>query len=136
MSTQLFTKQGRRYVPWGNADDRWDADVMAVGTFRLVHCPAPGHYRYSHDVTPDTAAFVAACELAAVAMERAILDAATHRPSASASYTPEQQVIIERFRQDMVATGGVLPVWWQTSSAREIAQAGIDAVRQVLEVEG
>jgi hypothetical protein len=44
----LYIKKGRRYIPWGNLGDRnWhDGDPMRIGTFRLIHCPAPGHYRF------------------------------------------------------------------------------------------
>ena len=56
MSEQLYVKRGRRYVPWGNGA-HWDMDIdaMKVGTFRLIYCPEPGHYRYRYDVIPDTA---------------------------------------------------------------------------------
>ena len=132
--TTLYTKQGRRYVVWGDTE-HWDVnhDNMRVGTFRLTHCSSPGAYRYRHDVTPDTAAFLAACEVAAAAMEREIATAAAARPFTNSAYTPEQQAIIERFRSEMAATCVVPPVWWRSSSAREIAEAGIDAVRRIHE---
>ena len=104
---------------------------MPVGSFRLTYCVAPGHYRYSHGVMPDTAAFLAAAEVAQVAMERAMAEAAMSGPGNGNTYTPQQRQIIERFRQEMAAAGALMPTWWHSSSAREIAQAGIDAVRRL-----
>ena len=37
--------------------------------------------------------------------------------------------LIERFRADMAEACGLVPSWWQHSSARDISQAAIDAVR-------
>lgn len=130
--TVLYEKVGRRYRVWGNTrDHRFHGDdVMKVGTFRLTYCPAPGHYRYSHGVTPDKEAFVAAAEVARHAMEEAMRDAAisTPRPQEGREYTPEQQAIVEQFRKDMAAAGALVPEWWVGVTAYEIAQAGIDAV--------
>lgn len=131
MTTTLYTKQGRRYLPWGTAE-HWttDADVMRVGTFRLTSCPAGGHYRHRYDVTPETAGFAAAAEIARQAMEDAIKARAVATPSGSlAPYTKRQREIIERFRAEMAAAGGLLPTHWQQADAREIAEAGIQAVR-------
>jgi hypothetical protein len=105
MTEQLYVKKGRRYVPWGNTAS-WNSgnDAMKIGTFRLIHCPEPGYYRYRHDVTPDTAAFLAAAGLAQHAMEKAIHERAIATPldsSISVPHTPEQQAIIEKFRHDM-----------------------------------
>lgn len=128
--TTLYRKEGRRYVVVGHAEKYDYGDVMKPGTWRMAYCYESGARRYNYDVKPDTASFVAACELAAEAMERAIratIDA--HPPPGERPYTREQREILERFRADMTATGGFLPHWWDYSSAREIAQAGIDAVR-------
>ena len=130
-TTTLYTKQGRRYVPYGNVSD-WryhDGDIMRAGEFRLTHCVADGSTRYIYNVTPDNAAFLAACSIAQVAMEQAMGEAATSKPDSTVFYTPQQQKIIERFRQEMAAAGGLLPVFWRNSSAAEIAAAGIAAVR-------
>lgn len=130
MSEQLFTKRGLRYVPYGHAA-RYDTDVLRAGTWRLTYCHADGSSRYSYDVRPDTASFLAACELAAHAMECAIANAVVASPSRGGitPYTRSQLALIERFRADMAAVGGMVPSYWQHSTAREIAQAGIDAVR-------
>jgi hypothetical protein len=129
-ATTLYTKRGRRYVPYGNVSD-WryrDGDLLRAGEFRLTHCVGDGLTRYIYNVTPDTAAFLAACSIAQVAMEQAIMEAAKLKPEPMA-YTPKQQEIFERFRQEMAAAGGLLPIYWRDSSAAEIAAAGIAAVR-------
>ena len=134
--TTLYVKRGRRYIPWGHLEQDWhrDGDLMPIGTFRLVHCPAPGHYRTTHDVTPDTAAFLAAAEIAAAAMEQAMRERAVAVPQlGNTPYTAEQRRLIEQFRQDMAATGALVPSYWTSSSAYEIARAGIQAVRRVRE---
>lgn len=128
-TTTLYTKRGRRYVPYGNVSD-WryrDGDAMRVGEFRLTHCVGDGLTRYIYNVTPDTAVFLAACSIAQVAMEQAIMEAAKLKPEPM-TYTPKQQEIFERFRQEMAAAGGLLPIYWRDSSAAEIAAAGIAAV--------
>jgi hypothetical protein len=51
----------------------------------------------------------------------------------STPLTPEQLAIIERFRIEMATTGALLPTWWTTASAADIARAGIDAVRRRVE---
>jgi hypothetical protein len=126
----LYRKEGRRYVVLGHAE-RYDyGDVMKPGTWRLSYCYADGGRRYTYAVKPDTASFVAACELAGEAMEQAIratIDA--HPAPGERPYTREQQEILDKFRSDMTAAGGFLPHWWEYSSARDIAQAGIDAVK-------
>lgn len=129
--TTLYVKQGRRYHPWGHLEENWHQDPMPAGTFRLVHCVESGHYRTTHDVTPDTAAFLAAAELAAVAMEEEMRQRAVALPQlGSTPCTAEQRRLIEQFRRDMATTGALVPAYWTHASAREIAQAGIDAVRE------
>ncbi len=131
MKTALYEKRGRRYVPWGNACS-WDRDLdhMKAGTFRMTACEGKGSYRYEYEVTPDTAGFVAAAAVARLAMEQAMQAAAIGKPSGELQrYTKRQLEIIERFRAEMAAAGGLMPTWWGIASARDIAQAGIDAVR-------
>jgi len=127
--TVLYHKVGRKYVVYGRAD-AWDADVMRAGQWRMTYCYADGGRRYSYDVTPDTASFAAACELSAAAMEAAINDAAIAHPQEPAvPYTLRQRSAIERARVDLAAVGLLTPIRWNGSSARDIAQAGIDAVK-------
>ena len=131
MTEQLYFKRGRRYFPWGNGDYRdMDKDAMQAGSCRLIYCPEPGHYRYRYDVTPDSASWVAAAMVAEHAMQEAMAARAIASPS-SVQNTPEQQRIIEQFRKDMAAAGGLAPSYWTHGAPWEIAKAGVDAVRQL-----
>ena len=128
----LYVKKGRRYVPWGTLIDHWDShpDVLRVGQCRLTYCPEQGHKRYIYDVTPDTAAFLAAAQIAQHAMEEAMLQKAIAQPSADpVPYTEEQYALIQEFRQHMSQLGGLVPSYWVHGTAYEIAKAGIDAVK-------
>lgn len=42
-------------------------------------------------------------------------------------YNKRQLAIVEKFRGEMEAAGGLLPSWWQHSSAYEIAKAAVNA---------
>jgi len=126
----LYIKKGRRYYPWGNQS--FANDVMKVGTFRLTYCPENGHYRYTQNVTPDTATFLAAASVAQWAMEQAILERAKSKPQpAPVPWTEKQLKLIEQFRSDMAATGALIPNYWMDSTAYEIAYAGIKAVEEI-----
>jgi hypothetical protein len=131
VSEQLYVKRGRRYHPWGNGD-HWghDCDAMEAGTCRLIHCPEPGHYRQRSIVSPDAAAWVAAAMVAEHAMQEAIAARAIAAPQV-APYTPKQLRLIEQFRRDMAAAGGLTPIYWTHSTPGEIVRAGIDAVRKL-----
>ena len=127
----LYIKKGRRYYLWGNTQDRWhrDGDVMRVGSFRLVACLAPGFKRYISSVTPDTASFLAAAEIARHAMEEEIHKMRVAQPhDQPKENTEEQTKIIEKFRADMAATGALVPDYWTYNTPHEIALAGIEAV--------
>ena len=124
----LYEKIGRRYVP------KWDVwndpkDLMKPGQFRLTYAYGDGGYRYEYDVTPSTAAWVAASMLAQHAIEEAIREAAPAKPSEPRVYTKKQQEIIKRYRAEMAAAGGNLPEWWAITSPRDIAKAAIEAVK-------
>ena len=66
----------------------------------------------------------------------ALMDAAaTSCPNLTRSekgkpYTKTQLQIINRFRDEMVATGAMLPEWWTVSSAASIADAAIKAIEE------
>lgn len=124
----LYIKKGRRYFPWGNHS--FANDIMKAGTFRLTYCPEDGHYRYTYDVTPDTASFLAAACIAQWSMEQAILEKAKSAPKPQPEWTEEQKKLIEKFRDDMAKTGALIPEYWTSSTAYEIAQAGIKAVEE------
>ena len=133
--TTLYEKRGRRYHVWGDHQE-WhrEGDILRVGQSRLVTCLEPGAYRYIYGVKPDAAAFVAAAQVAAHAMAEAMHEKAKYAPQAGGTpHTPEQQKLIEKFRDDMAAAGALVPTYWMSSTASEIAQAGIDAVRRLTE---
>lgn len=125
----LYEKVGRRYYP------KWDVwcdprDMMKPGQFRLTYAYGEGGRRYEYDVTPATAAWVAAAMLARHAIEEAIREAAPAKPSEPRVYTKKQQNIIKRYRAEMATAGGNLPEWWSITSPRDIAKAAIDAVNK------
>ena len=131
MSEPLYQKVGRKYAP-AYSSIEWERDCMRVGTFRLTYAVADGSQRYSYNVTPDTAAWAAAADVARAAMESAI-SAAVHATAkfdtGPRPYTKRQLEILERFGEEMRAAGGLLPSWWQHTSSREIADAAVNSVR-------
>ncbi len=127
----LFRKVGRRYVPaYSLADWSYDKDLMPVGSFRLVHAYSDGGRRYAYEVTPDTAAWVAAATLAAHAMTEAIHKANQRTIASGTPWTKKQQEAIKQANAILEAAG----IWsgrgWTTAQAYVVAQAGIDAVTQ------
>lgn len=127
----LFRKVGRRYVPaYSLADWNYDKDLMPVGSFRLVHAYSDGGRRYAYDVTPDTAAWVAAATLAAHAMTEAIHKANQLTVSSPKPLTKKQQEAIRQANAILEAAG----IWsgrgWTTAQAYDVAQAGVDAVKR------
>ena len=125
----LYEKRGRKYVPvverWLNGDD----DQMAVGTFRLIYCYSEGGRRYEYNVTPATASWVAAAMIAREAMEQAIRDATPAKPKAR-KLTKRQQDILIRYRKEMADAGGMLPEWWEYTSAWDLSNIAIKAVEE------
>jgi hypothetical protein len=85
---------------------------------------------YRYDVKPDTAGFLAAASIAEKAVEEAILKSIAARPSRNAiPYTKKQIAILERYRKEMSEAGGLLPEWWQHTSAWELSKVMTTAVR-------
>lgn len=135
MSEILYRKVGRKYVPAYDVTRAYDNDHMAVGTWRMVYAYADGGRRFEYGVTPDIASFRAASMLAKEAMIVAMDAAAKSCPNLTRSakgkpYTTTQMQIINRFRDEMVATGAMLPEWWTVSSAPAIADAAIKAIEE------
>jgi len=127
--TTLYQKIGRRYVP---VSTRWndDSDQMKVGQFRLTYCYTKGGCKYEYNVTPATASWKAAAMVAREAMEKAIQEKSVARPHQSLPYTRRQVVIINRFRKEMKEAGGLLPHWWEHTSAYELSEAAVKAVEE------
>ena len=116
-------KPNGRYEPVAEAEN-YSYVVMPDG-FTLTY-RKDGLTQWEYGVTPDSAGFVAAAMVSRIAMEDAIRVAATYRPQTERPYTKKQLACIEQFKRDM---GFSCPAWWQQTTAREIVQAGIDAVR-------
>ena len=129
---RLYIKAGRRYVEWGDVQRyNADEDMMRAGTWRMTFCPRNGEHRYRYDVTPDTASFVAAAELARDAMERAITEMAKAKPQVGVTpYTKKQQKALAMAREILAEAGVMWPAYWEHASASAIAEAGIRAVRE------
>jgi hypothetical protein len=122
-----------RYKVWGHHQE-WHGDTMKPGQLRLEHCAADGSRRYRYDVAPDTAAFLAAADVAAVAMEKAIREAAKMQlQGQQRRLTARQQAVMREVRRMMDEAGLLAPMWWGSASDRDIATAGIAAVRAVHE---
>jgi hypothetical protein len=64
----LYKRVGRKYIPVSAHWSDCNGDQMATGTFRLTYAYADGGKRYEYEVTPDTAAAVAAMTIAKKAM--------------------------------------------------------------------
>ena len=127
----LYRKEGRRYIPtYSLAAWNYEGDMMPVGSFRLVHAYSDGGRRYAYDVTPDTAGWVAAATLAVHAMTEAIHKANRHTIAGGTPWTKKQQAAIAQSNAILEAAG----IWsgrgWTTAAAHDVAQAGIDAVKQ------
>ena len=127
----LYRKEGRRYIPTYSLSE-WsdDKDLMPAGSFRLVHAYSDGGRRYAYNVTPDTAAWVAAATLAVHAMTEAIHKANQHTIASGTPWTKKQQAAIAQANAILEAAG----IWgrrgWTTAAAHDVAQAGIDAVKR------
>lgn len=128
MEEVLYKKVGRKYIPIRQTFGSYDLPTMKVGSFVLTYAYADGGQSYTYDVTPDTASFVAASKVAQKAMEEAIQEKCKYRPE-HVKWTKKQQDIMADFQQQMFEAGGNMPTWWTSASGYEIAQAGIDAVR-------
>ena len=125
----LYRKVGRKYVPaYSLADWSYDKDLMPVGSFRLVHAYSHGGRRYAYNVTPDTAAWVAAATLAVHAMTEAIHKANQFTVPSPKPWTKKQLAAIAQANAILEAAG----IWsgrgWTTAQAYDVAQAGVDAV--------
>lgn len=120
----------RYTLAYSHINDYHIVDAMKVNTFRLVHAYGEGGRRYHYDVTPDTAAFVAAASIAEKAMIDAMLDASKVQPAQDLSkYTIKQLEAIRKARDIMEAAGCFINQW-QYAGVHDIVKAGIDAVKK------
>ena len=125
MTTEIWYRRNPngRYTP-----------VLQAELYNYVTTPADGFTltfkkggmtSYQYNVTPDTASFKAAATVCRLAMEEAIEEASQSSPHMCYEYSKKQLALIAKFKEDM---GGMQPLWWTGSSARDVAQAGVDAV--------
>ncbi len=130
-SVLLYEKVGRRYKPVSRGFE-YEHLSIPVGTFVLIHAYREGGKQFIYDVTPDTAAFKAAANIAKKAMVDAMEKASPAKPQIGVfkPYTQKQLALIEKFRMDMAEAGGLVPDFWQFQRLEDIAQAGIDAVNE------
>lgn len=127
--TTLYEKYGRRYIPVYDGEI-YNYDLMKVGTFRLTYAYLNGGRRYSYDVAPDTAGFCAAMQIAAVAMEAKIAELLKEKPFVRRPYTKKEQALLKEFEERARDIGLFWPTAWIHHAARDIAEAGLQAVRE------
>ena len=122
--------RARYTLAYSHVNDYHLVDVMKAGEFRLVHAYGEGGRRYHYDVTPDTAAFVAAASIAEEAMVKAMLDASKVQPAQPLEkYTIKQLEAIRKAR-DIMQEAGCFVSHWQYPGMHDIVRAGIDAVKR------
>lgn len=122
--------RARYTLAYSHISDYHIVDAMKVNTFRLVHAYGEGGRRYHYDVTPDTAAFVAAASIAEEAMVKAMMDAnQVHPAQPLEKYTEKQLAAINQAR-DIMQAAGVFVTHWQYPGMHDIVKAGIDAVKR------
>ena len=122
--------RARYTLAYSHINDYHIVDAMKVNTFRLVHAYGEGGRRYHYDVTPDTAAFVAAASIAEQAMVQAMLDASKVQPAQPLEkYTIKQLEAIRKAR-DIMQEAGCFVSHWKHASAHDIVKAGIEAVKK------
>ena len=116
-------KPNGRYEAMGEAE-HYDYIIMPPQGFVLTY-RKDGVTQWEYAVKPDTAGFLAAAMVARTAMEDAIRANSTFRPQTERKFTKKQLACIEQFKAEMDMA---YPTYWTQTSARDIAQAGIDAV--------
>ena len=122
--------RARYTLAYSHINDYHIVDAMKVNTFRLVHAYGEGGRRYHYDVTPDTAAFVAAASIAEKAMVDAMMEASKVQPEIGrVQYTEKQLAAINQAR-DIMESAGCFVSHWQYSGVHDIVKAGIDAVKR------
>ena len=121
---------GTIHAGFSHINDYHIVDAMPVNTFRLVHAYGEGGRRYHYDVTPDTAAFVAAASIAEKAMVDAMMEASKVQPAQDLNkYTIKQLEAIRKAR-DIMESAGCFVSHWKYAGVHDIVRAGIDAVKR------
>lgn len=129
----LYRKVGRKYEAIGTVRElhRSYEHLLKAGQWRMEYCPRDGRGRYWYEVKPDTASFCAAAMLAEDAMLEAIDAARLAKIEEPAKkFTMRQRKAISQAQKILADAGLLAPQWWTHRSAYEIAQAGLNAVRE------
>ena len=131
----LYTREMRgtrpRYtLAYSHINDYHIVDAMKVNTFRLVHAYGEGGRRYHYDVTPDTAAFIAAASIAEKAMVDAMMEANQVQPAHTLEKYTEKQLAAINQARDIMEKAGVFITQWKYPGMHDIVNAGIDAVKR------
>lgn len=123
----LYKKVGRKYVPVSRYMAEDFTRKINIGQFILVGSSATdSSVTYCYTVTPDTAGFVAASQIARGAMTKALVEQMRQRPMKPQPFTKAQRKAIDECAQKI---GMDFPAWWSSSSVSDIVDAGIKAVR-------
>lgn len=121
MKKEIFYKKvGRKYVPVYEYDQTL-LDGFPKGT-HLVMC-YPGGQSRRYNIEPNHAALIAAARVAEDAMCKAIREASEMRPQKT-PITPNQQKAWKQLAKEFGDELATL----QTNSARDVAEAGINAI--------
>jgi hypothetical protein len=115
-----------RYDPWGRA---WDRESLPLGCTLVINRPSSVSYRtLDPQVTECQAALLAASELAAEAMVRAMMEASRERPVRLS--TDREHQAWHAYCRVLGEPGGLL---LERSSAQQIVNAGLQALRDAVE---
>ncbi len=120
----------RYTLAYSHINDYHIVDAMKVNTFRLVHAYGEGGRRYHYDVTPDTAAFVAAASIAEKAMVDAMMEANQVQPELGRVPYTEKQLAAINHARDIMQAAGVFVTHWKYPGMHDIIKAGIETVKK------
>ena len=119
----------RYTLAYSHVNDYHLVDVMKAGEFGHAPAYGEGGTRDHFDVTPVTAACVAAASIAEQAMVQAMLDASKVQPAQPLEkYTIKQLEAIRKAR-DIMQEAGCFVSHWQYAGVHDIVRAGIAAVK-------
>jgi DNA-binding GntR family transcriptional regulator len=121
----LYQKVGDDYLPIAESEAK---NGLPNGLWLVI--VTDGYLDTRELIEPDTAAFVAAAEVARPAMIRAIQEATRARPRDG-----EPVGKLKRAHEAFMRIAGNQSMWLTQASAWDVAQAGIDAVYAAAKLE-
>jgi hypothetical protein len=122
MKKIYYEKKGRRYIPVSEYDSEY-LDSFSKGT-HIVMC-YPGGQSRRYNIDPNYAALIAAGRVAEDAMSQAVRKASEMRPQRT-PLTPGQLKAWKKLAKEFGDELATLNI----SSARDIAEAGIQALQE------